>query len=142
MKGSGKDRSRGDSLNRLDDLIEQSCDPEVILAQMRRDFGDGKGLGRSGHRSGKRKTERHMVSVNTMTDDVDFLVDKSVSKWIFGESHDVREAPAELGLSEVQSIECPENRNAQDWSMDDGSFRSDPILKVLRSRLRSLSGSW
>jgi hypothetical protein len=139
-KGKTKSRDRIDSVQRLGDLIEQSSDPEVILAQMRRDFGDI-GLSSSPRaKVGRRREERKFVSVDTMTDDTEYVVEKSVSKWIFGESPEVRKVTPELGVSESETFELPEIGSFSGKSLDDGSFRGDPVLKVLRARLRSACG--
>ncbi|OHT06892.1 hypothetical protein TRFO_24996 [Tritrichomonas foetus] len=67
----------------------------------------------------------------------DQLATECISNWIFGQSPDLHEIPAELSITETNDFEIPDDPKIG-HGVDDGSFIADPVLRVLRKRFREL----
>lgn len=60
---------------------------------------------------------------------------KCVNRWLFGEAPELHRIPSELSLARFENANILPNQAEKPKGCDDGSFPSDPVLKVLRSKL-------
>jgi hypothetical protein len=119
----------------IGELLQTSDDPAQILDQIRSRFGLSED---HRPRPTKRRSDQRRSSVDTQTDDLDFLSERTVSKWLFGPVPDAREVPGHLEIAPSAIHEVPEDGGLPKRGVDDGSFPSDPLLLILRRRLREL----
>jgi hypothetical protein len=115
------------------DVIKASNDPAAIMGQICKRLGlpeDAPPRPGRGHSSDRR------ASVAVQTDDLGVLCEHSVSAWLFGPPPGVRDFPGAVALSEPRAVEVPDDSRLSKLGVDDGTFPSDPVLLLLRRRLR------
>lgn len=117
----------------ISSLIETSDDPAAIIGQLYKKY-DLKNVEMKPTHKIRRRVESKTQCTETMTDDIDYMSQVSVSKWVFGTAPEARELPPTLEIQASQTHEVPETKNS--GNIDDGSFANDPVLQLLRSRLQ------
>ena len=121
-------------------LIETSDDPNAIIGQLWKQFDLKEIDAKPATRRARRRAESRTQSCETMTDDIDYMAHVSVSKWVFGPSPEAREKVPDLEIEDAGSFEIHETKSGS-GDIDDGSFPQDPVLQMLRAKLREVNAA-
>ncbi|OHS95221.1 hypothetical protein TRFO_02188 [Tritrichomonas foetus] len=122
----------------IDKLLDESCDATEIMNSIMQKFNipkEQKAPKVVPHKSKYRDSKDTQTELSN-----DQLATECISNWIFGQSPDLHELPADLSISESSSHEIHEDPKIG-HGVDDGSFLSDPVLRILRKRLHEIEKS-
>lgn len=118
----------------FDILLEKSDDPMEILTAMKKRFNI------PNVEQKKKSVSRRKIHENAETQTQlsnEQLSNEFISTWIFNESPDLKNAPPDLEISDSVEYYVQDDPKLG-RGIDDGSFPDDPVLRVLRRKLRRL----
>jgi len=118
--------------NTIDEELEMEDDPIKLLSKLcgSLDIGLENVLAKPVTQKKRNRIKNQSTQVDMINDNIP---EECVSRWLFTTSPSIKPEKPSLKQSETSSLNYPKNDTVE---IDDGSYPNDPILKILRERLR------